>query len=107
MDGAVVFLEDVHEELYRIDRMLTQLALGGHFDKVAGIVFGRCSECPVTGPSFSLEEILRDRFSSLGVPVVVGLAFGHLEKKLTLPIGLPATVDGDAVTVSIAESAVL
>ena len=57
--GAIVFLEDVHEEPYRIDRMLTTLALGGLFEKPAGIIFGRCSDCGVKGPSFSLEEILR------------------------------------------------
>ncbi|MEO8218540.1 MAG: LD-carboxypeptidase [Acidobacteriota bacterium] len=106
-EGALVFLEDVHEELYRIDRMLTQMALGGKFDRIAGVVFGRCSECPVTGPSFSLEEILRDRFEKLGVPVLVGLAFGHIDKKLTLPIGLPASLDADAMTVTVNESAVV
>ncbi len=66
-DGQIIFLEDVHEEPYRIDRMLTTLSLGGLFDNVAGILFGHCSDCGVKGPSFSLEEILRDRFGSLAV----------------------------------------
>jgi muramoyltetrapeptide carboxypeptidase len=65
--GAILFLEDTHEEPYRIDRMLTQLALGGKFAKIAGFIWGRCTDCKVSGPSFSpLEEIFHDRFSNLG-----------------------------------------
>jgi muramoyltetrapeptide carboxypeptidase len=105
--GAIVFLEDVTEELYRIDRMLTQLAMGGKFDRVAGVVFGRCTKCDFKGPTFSLEEILRDRFGSLPVPAISGLSFGHIEQKLTLPIGISATLDADAGTVTIDEAAVV
>ncbi|HEX3069028.1 MAG TPA: LD-carboxypeptidase [Thermoanaerobaculia bacterium] len=104
--GAIVFLEDVHEEPYRIDRMLTTLALGGLFDKCVGIVFGRCSDCGVKGPSLSLEEILRDRFGGLAVPVISGLSFGHIEQKLVLPIGARATLDADGGTVRVEEGAV-
>jgi muramoyltetrapeptide carboxypeptidase len=103
--GAILFLEDTHEELYRIDRMLTQLWLGGKLDRIAGFVFGRCTDCPIKGPSFSLGELLRERFSH--VPALWNLSFGHIEKKLTLPIGIPATLDADAMTLTIAESAVL
>jgi len=105
--GAIVFLEDVHEELYRIDRMLTQLAAGGKFARVAGVVFGRCSDCKYTGPTFSLEEILRDRFSALGVPAISGLSFGHIEQKLVMPIGVQGTLDADAGTLRIDEAAVV
>jgi hypothetical protein len=80
--NAIVFLEDVHEKPYCIDRMLTTLALGGMFDKAAGIIFGRCSDCGVKGPSLSLEEILRDRFGTLPIPAISGLSFGHIEQKL-------------------------
>jgi len=105
-DGAILFLEDTHEEPYRIDRMLTQLAQGGMFDKVAGVIWGRCTDCTATGTTFSIEEILRDRFGSLRVPAISGLSFGHIEQKLTLPIGVMATLDGDAGTLSIDEAAV-
>jgi muramoyltetrapeptide carboxypeptidase len=105
--GAILFLEDIHEDLYRIDRMLTQLALGGMFDNVAGVIFGRCTDCKYSGPTFSLEEILRDRFGSLRTPAISGLAFGHLESKLTMPIGVMATLDADAGTVSVDEAAVV
>lgn len=106
-DGAILFLEDVDEQPYRIDRMLTQLALGGKLDRIAGFVFGRCSRCDVKGPSFSIEEILHDRFGSLGVPAISGLSFGHIEQKLTLPIGIPATLDADAGTLTVNEAAVV
>lgn len=104
--GAIFFLEDVTEELYRIDRMLTQLALGGKFARMAGFVFGRCTKCDFKGPTFSLEEILRDRFGSLPVPAISGLSFGHIDQKLVLPIGVQATLDADAGTLRIDEPAV-
>lgn len=104
--GAILFLEDVREEIYRVDRMLTQLALGGKFDRAAGIVFGRCTDCQLRPSGFSLEDILRDRFGSLGVPAISGLSFGHIENKLTLPIGVKATLDADEGTLSIDEAAV-
>jgi muramoyltetrapeptide carboxypeptidase len=105
--GAILFLEDTHEEPYRIDRMLTQLALGGSLARMAGFIWGRCTDCKYTGPTFSIEEILRDRFSNLGVPAISGLSFGHIEQKLVMPIGVQATLDADAGTVSINESAVV
>ncbi|HJW94320.1 MAG TPA: LD-carboxypeptidase [Thermoanaerobaculia bacterium] len=105
--GRILFLEDTHEEPYRIDRMLTELALAGAFKNIAGFMWGRCTDCEPKGNSFSLEEILRDRFASLGVPALSGLSFGHIEQKLTLPIGVMATIDGDAGTVSIDEAAVV
>jgi muramoyltetrapeptide carboxypeptidase len=104
--GAILFLEDVHEAYYRIDRMLTQLRLGGKLDQLAGVVFGYCSECPTEAPSFSFEEILADFFARLGVPACAGLAFGHLKEKLTLPVGLEATLDADAGTLGFTEAAV-
>jgi muramoyltetrapeptide carboxypeptidase len=105
-NGAILFLEDIREDLYRVDRMLTQLALGGKFDAMAGLAFGRCTDCGYKGPSFSLEDILRDRFGSLRKPALSGLSFGHIEQKLTLPVGVLATLDGDAGTLTVEESAV-
>ena len=104
-DGAILFLEDVEEEIYRVDRMLTQLALGGKLDRLAGFVFGRCTRCEAR--HFSLEDVLRDRFGSLGVPAVSGLSFGHIEQKMTLPIGVTATLDADAGTLTLDEAAVV
>jgi len=106
-DGRILFLEDVHEEPYRIDRMLSQLAQGGIFDRIAGFVWGRCSDCLIKGPSFSIEDILRDRFGEGRAPAISGLSFGHIDQKLTLPIGVMATLDANAGTLTIDEAAVL
>jgi muramoyltetrapeptide carboxypeptidase len=105
--GAILFLEDIHEEFYRIDRMLSQLALGGKLDRLAGFAFGRCTQCEVKGPTFSLGEILRDRFASASYPAISGVSFGHIEQKLVLPIGVSATLDGDAGTLRLDEAAVV
>lgn len=106
-DGAILFLEDVREAVYRVDRMLTQLSLGGKLQNVAGVVFGYCTNCPAERSSFSLEQVLRHHLEPLGVPVFAGFAFGHLEQKLTLPIGIEATIDAEAGTVTIDEAAVV
>lgn len=104
-DGAIVFAEDIREEIYRIDRMLTQLALGGKFATMAGFAFGRCTDCKATG--VSLEDVLRDRFGAGPAPAISGLSFGHIEQKLTIPIGVTARLDADAGTLEVLESAVV
>ena len=106
--GAILFLEDIREDIYRVDRMLTQLALGNKFNEMNGMAFGRCTECGAGKASaFSLEDVLRDRFGSLPKPALSGLSFGHIEQKMTLPIGVLATLDGDAGTLSLDEPAVV
>ena len=104
--GAILLLEDIDEAPYRVDRMLTQLALGGAFEGVAGVVFGYCTECKADGPSFSMGEVLADRLRDLNVPVMSGFAFGHLKEMHTLPIGLKAVMDADKGTIALMESAV-
>ncbi len=104
--GAILLIEDIDEAPYRVDRMLTQLALGGALKDVAGVVFGYCTECTVDGPSFSMGEVLTDRLRDLGVPVMSGFAFGHIKEMHTLPIGLPAVMDADTGTINFSESAV-
>jgi muramoyltetrapeptide carboxypeptidase len=103
-DGAILFAEDIREEVYRIDRMLTQLALGEKFERMAGFVFGRCTDCKAT--NVSLEDVLRDRFGAGPKPAIAGLSFGHIEQKMTLPIGAMASLDADAGTVEVLEGAV-
>lgn len=71
---------------------------------MAGFVFGRCTYCKAT--QFSLEDVLRDRFGSGPAPAISGLSFGHIEQKLTLPIGVMARLDADAGTLEVLESAV-
>ena len=103
----IVFLEDVHEAPYRIDRMLTQLRLAGKLQQAAGIVFGKFTDSETDGNTFSLEEVLRDRTGDLGIPVVRGLMIGHVSEQTVVPIGIEAELNGDAGTLRLLEPAVL
>ena len=107
--GAILFLEDTNEAEYRIDRMLTQLALAGILDKVAGVVFGQCTHChnPDGGYSnFTIYEVLDRRFSGLGVPAFQGAMIGHIAAQVSMPVGVMAEIDADAGTIRMLEPAV-
>jgi muramoyltetrapeptide carboxypeptidase len=98
LDGVILALEDVTEAPYRIDRMLTQWRLSGALSQVCGIALGGFTRCeaPPTVSSFSVEEVLRDRLGDLGIPIVSDLPFGHDNPNAALPVGVKATLDGDA-----------
>ena len=100
-DGAIVFLEDTHVKPYQIDRMLTQLKLAGHFDRIRGLVFGQMVECdqhPDQG--YSLQELLRDLTAPLGVPVLFGFPSGHTRTAaFTLPLGVQVRLDKDGLRI--------
>ena len=102
--GIILALEDVGEAPYRIDRMLTQWRMIGALQRVKGIALGRFSQCapPSHIPSFTVEEVLRDRLGDLGIPVVADLPFGHDGVNAALPVGRPVTLDGDRGTLSFA-----
>ncbi len=109
LDGAILFLEDVNEYIYRVDRMLSTLALGGHLQRVAGIVLGGFTNCSPSAGSFgtlTLDEVFDDYFGELGVPVLRGAPFGHIARKMTLPLGVRAELDADAGTLRLLEAAV-
>jgi muramoyltetrapeptide carboxypeptidase len=108
--GAILVIEDVDEAEYRIDRMLTQLALGGVLGKVAGVVFGQCTDCIDEGPgmgNFPLGVVLDQHLKPLGVPAFHGAAFGHIADQYILPLGTRAEIDADAGTIRILEPAVI
>lgn len=106
--GAILFLEEVGEPVYRVDRMLSQLLLAGALDGVAGVAIGAFSECP-DPPDAGLpaaEEVLLDRLRELNVPVASGFPFGHVPDNWTLPVGVRARLDADAGTLELLEAAV-
>jgi muramoyltetrapeptide carboxypeptidase len=102
--GRILFLEDVHEAPYRIDRMLTQLKLAGVLDEVAGIAFGKFTESETTRNSFSMEHVLRERTLDLSVPVIRGLMIGHVEDQAIIPVGAMASLDGDRGKLTLLDS---
>ena len=111
--GRIVFLEDVGEEPYSIDRMLTQLRLAGKFRECAGIVFGECHDCKPRefqqsfDSTFSLGEVLDEILKQASVPVLSGLTIGHTDDQLTLPEGVMAMLDADNQQLIIEESGVV
>jgi muramoyltetrapeptide carboxypeptidase len=107
--GSILFLEDVGEDLYRIDRMFTQLKLAGVLEKVRGVVFGTCAEC---GPgegfgSLTMEEIHADHVKPLGVPAWSGAMIGHQMPQWTVPLGVEAAIDATQGTITLSEPAVV
>jgi muramoyltetrapeptide carboxypeptidase len=107
LSGAILFLEDVNEAFYRIDRMLTHLLLAGQLERLAGIVLGKFTKIPVEGNSFNLEEITEHLLMPLGIPIVRGLMIGHIQDKATVPLGVEAELDADAGTLTLLEPAVV
>ncbi len=108
-DGCILFLEDVEEAPYRIDRMLTQLKLADILSKAKAVVWGTCTDCdPGKGyGSLTLPEVLEDHLRPLGVPAWSGAMFGHIDKQFTLPVGLEVEVDAAAGTLKMLEPAVV
>ncbi|HWM72233.1 MAG TPA: LD-carboxypeptidase [Nocardioides sp.] len=98
--GGIAVLEDLEEDNYRLDRMLTQLLRAGWFDDIAGIALGSWVDCPD-----NVRDLMLDRLGPLGVPMVWELGFGHCSPTLTIPLGVAATLDADAATLTLDEPA--
>ncbi len=107
--GCILFIEDVGEKPYRLDRMFTQLRLAGKFEQAAGIALGHFTGCdPEEGrPSQTVGEILQDYFGRMAKPVISGLPFGHEADNWTLPIGARAALNAEALTLEVTEAAVV
>ncbi|HEU4853058.1 MAG TPA: LD-carboxypeptidase [Telluria sp.] len=107
-EGALLYLEEVNEEPYRIDRWMTQLDLSTGFAKAAGVMIGICDNCgPVEGEiSLTLDETLDIHLQPLQVPAVTGYSFGHIRNQFTLPIGVNARLDTESETLTLLEPAV-
>lgn len=98
LDGAILFLEDVGEALYAIDRMFSHLRLAGLLDRLAGVAIGHFTDMKRNAGdgALGLDRVLDTYFAPLGIPVVHGLPIGHLDDQWTLPIGIRARLDADA-----------
>ena len=106
--GRILFIEEVGERTYCVDRMLTQLRLAGKFEDCAGVVFGDFTDCPVEYPAFglTLEEIIRDVVAPCGKPIFTGLQVGHTSPQSTLAFGVHARMDADKCELVLEEAAV-
>jgi muramoyltetrapeptide carboxypeptidase len=101
-DNVILAIEDVSEAPYRVDRMLTHWRWSGHLQKLKGMAIGRFSQSEVSTPTFTMEEVWRDRLSDLGIPIVINLPFGHDGENVPLPVGCLAEINGDKGTLSYA-----
>jgi muramoyltetrapeptide carboxypeptidase len=107
--NKIVFLEDIGERPYRIDRMLTQLLQSCNFKEAAGIALGVFDDCEAKegADSLTLMETFEDRLGALGIPVIYGLSFGHIADQFTFPIGVEAELDTEKQTITLLETAVI
>jgi len=108
--GAVVALEDVHEQFHRIDRMMTQLRLAEVLGRATGLLLGRFTHttaADLAHPFHDLEAIWRSVLHGVQAPILEGFPYGHVPRKVTLPWGIPVRVDGKKQAVSLLESAVV
>ena len=97
--GAILVVEDVDEDLYALDRLLTQLLRSGALEGVAGVALGSWQDCRPS--SDAVRGLMRERLAPLGVPVLWELGFGHGPSSLTVPLGVPAVLDADAGTITL------
>jgi len=102
LSGALLFLEETREPVYRIDRMLTHLAMNGVFDRIAGLLVGDFDG--IGDVTASVPDLFMEKVGSAGIPVVAGLPVGHGERNLPLPIGLKATLDTERMRLTYRES---
>ena len=103
-DGAILFVEDIGEEVYRIDRMLTQLKLNGVLDQINGFIFGNCFDCkPDNSNSLSLEQVLKDHIQTREIPAFYGSMIGHIDNMFTIPIGIRAQINADNGSIKLLE----
>lgn len=108
--GGILFLEEINEYIYRVDRMLSTLRLCGALDQLAGVVIGKFTKCEPGDGSFgtlTLDEVFDDYFLPLNVPVYRGAMIGHIKRKFTVPVGAEVEMDADAGTLRLLKPAVL
>lgn len=107
--GSLLFIEEIEEETYRFDRLMSQLRLIGALNDAKGIIIGELTDIKtgdMTKPYLSVEQVLNDHLAGLKKPIVTGLVYGHVPRKLTLPIGIRATLDAKKGQLIATESAV-
>jgi muramoyltetrapeptide carboxypeptidase len=112
LENSILFLEDVSEPAYKVDRMLSQLIISGKLDKCNGIIFGQFNNLKQRqsfnpGLSFTILEVINQLFSSWHKPILLGMPFGHVKDKMTLPIGTRAELDTKKKKLTILESSII
>lgn len=107
--GKILYLEEVGEKIYAIDRMMSQLYLGGVLQDINGLIFGKCNDCEPGGSgygSLTLEEVLDHYIKPLEIPAFYGAMIGHIDDNATIPNGITAQMDADKGAIKLLRPAV-
>lgn len=107
--NKILFIEDVGEDIYRVDRMLNHLKLAGILEQISGFIFGQCSFCTKgegNEPSLTLSQVLIDQIQPLKIPAWYGSMIGHIRDQFTVPLGVEVEIDSQQGTILMLESAV-
>jgi len=107
--NKILYLEDIGEKIYAVDRMMSQLKLGGVLDQIIGFVFGKCTSCDPGGSgygSLTMEEVLDHYIKPLNIPAYTGAMIGHIDDNSTIPNGIQAEIDSQAGTLTLLKFAV-
>ena len=105
----ILYLEDIGEKIYAVDRMMSQLYLAGIFNQIKGFVFGKCNDCEPGGSgygSLTLEEVIDHYIKPLNIPAFSGAMIGHISDNSTIPNGIEAEIDADKGTIKLLSVAV-
>lgn len=108
-EDNILYLEDVGEQIYAVDRMMSQLQLGGVLDKISGFVFGKCTNCKPGGSgygSLTMEEVIDHYIKPLKIPAFSGSMIGHIDDNFTIPNGLEARIDSKKGSIKLLQAAV-
>jgi muramoyltetrapeptide carboxypeptidase len=106
---SIFFFEEIEEESYRFDRMMNHAALAGIFRESKGVLVGEITDVKPSDeskPYLTVDEILLDHLSPISKPILKGLAYGHVSRKLTMPVGIRATVDATHGSLNLLEACV-
>ena len=108
-ENKILYIEEIGEEIYAIDRMMSQLKLAGILDKISGFVFGKCTDCEPGGSgygSLTLEEVIDHYIKPLSIPAFTGAMFGHIDDNSTIPNGLKVEMNAEKGTITMLSPAV-
>lgn len=103
---SILFIEDIAEDPYKIDRMMSTLKLNGTLAKIKGFVFGQCTDCVPGGGygSLTLDQVLDDYILPLNIPAFSGAMIGHISKQFIIPVGANVKIDADQGSITLLES---
>ena len=106
-ENVILFVEDIGERTYKIDRMLTHLSRAGILERINGFVFGKCTDCSAgSDPTFTFQQVLNQHLKPLDIPVIMNADIGHEEDNFTLPQGVKAVLDTDRGSIKLLEKPV-